>query len=148
VRRGTASLACNRSQHRVTQRRVVPAIRFTRPRRLLAKLRVSVSSCVLHVVMELLPKTAGWRMLAELPPPDEDAAWAAAAAALHVAHAAPLPKGGFGAHSDCRPVNVLVRNAGGAARGERRAAGTCASWTLTALAPMVGACTRPSCRRP
>ncbi len=73
---------------------------------------------LVHVVMELLPKTAGWRMLAELPPPDEDAAWAAAAAALRAAHAAPLRQGGFGAHSDCRPVNVLVRNAGGTARGD------------------------------
>ena len=42
----------------------------------------------------------------------------AALAALRVAHAAPLPEGGFGAHGDCWPVNVLVRSAGGAARGD------------------------------
>jgi hypothetical protein len=61
------------------------------------------------VVMELLPRTAGWRMLREVAAADADVAWAAASAALADVHARPLPGGGYGAHGDCRAVNVLVR---------------------------------------
>ena len=59
------------------------------------------------VVMELLPRTHGWRMLSDSMSPE---AWAAARAALQVVHATELPGGGGrGVHGDCRPNNVLLR---------------------------------------
>ena len=62
------------------------------------------------VVMELLRKEDGWRMLYEVPPGAERAAAKAAAlAALDAAHAVPLKNGGCGVHGDCRPANTLVR---------------------------------------
>jgi hypothetical protein len=60
------------------------------------------------VVMQLLPRTEGWRMLSEVSPP------AARCAALAAAHALPLRAGGVGVHGDCRACNVLVRTRGGA----------------------------------
>ena len=59
------------------------------------------------VVMELLPRTHGWRMLSDSMPPE---AWADADAALRVVHATVLPGGvGYGVHGDCRSNNILLR---------------------------------------
>jgi hypothetical protein len=62
------------------------------------------------VVMELLARTDGWRMLHDVRGADADAAWAAARAAVRAVHASLLPDGSsYGAHGDCRETNVLVR---------------------------------------
>lgn len=61
------------------------------------------------VVMELLARTDGWRMLHEIPHSEAAPAWAAARAALTVVHQKALPSGEFGVHGDCRAINVLLR---------------------------------------
>jgi hypothetical protein len=67
------------------------------------------------VLMELLARTSGWLMLRDVPEAAADAAWAAARAALRAVHATPLPDGSYGAHGDCRDINVLVRQSGAGA---------------------------------
>ena len=69
------------------------------------------------VVMELLRKEDGWRMLYELPDAERHAARAAALAVLDTAHALQLPDGRRGVHGDCRPANTLVRAAPAAPGG-------------------------------
>jgi hypothetical protein len=81
------------------------------------------------VVMELLDVAAGWRVLRQLAPAEQAAARGAALAALRRAHAAPLPGGGFGAHGDCRDVNVMVRLAP-AAPAAGTAAGAAPEWEV------------------
>jgi hypothetical protein len=61
------------------------------------------------VVMQLLRRDDGWRMLHEVPAGARAVAVRAAAAALARAHALRLPCGGRAAHGDCREANVLLR---------------------------------------